>query len=648
VADAVTVPDRTARAQRPASHPLDPLTPAELRIVVAGVRSALSLDRRHLFVLVELHEPDKDELERWRPDDPLGRRARVAVWDQAVGELSEGIVSVTGEVESWDRVPGVQAPALPSQLARAIAAVTADDRVRQALARRGVEDPDLVHVEVWPFGGLLPEHLDSGRRWAWTPMWERRSADDNAYAHPIDGVYAVVDLDTGEVIEVEDHGVVPVPPESGHYRESQTETQRQVSRLEIIQPEGPGFAIDGWAISWQKWSLRVGFSPREGLVIHDVRYDDDGTTRRIAHRLSIAELVIPYGDPSPGSFRKNAFDTGEIFIGGYTNSLELGCDCLGEIRYLDAAVVDDDGTVREIPNAICLHEEDAGVLWKHTDTDGHVEVRRSRRFVVSSVVTIDNYEYGYFWYFMQDGSIEFEAKLTGIVLTLAGEPGAPARYATQLADGLLAPNHQHIFCARLDLDLDGRSNTVVEVDAVSPPVGPDNPYGGAFYAAEAPLKSERSARRLVDPFHSRYWKIINPGRLNERGQPVAYKLVPGQAMFPAARPESSIGRRAAFMYHHLWVTPFDPDERYPAGDHPFQHPGGAGLPAWTSADRNVADTDIVLWHVFGTTHIPRTEDWPVMPVERTGFQLKPVGFFDRNPSLDVPPERHCGHARTDG
>jgi len=117
---------------------------------------------------------------------------------------------------------------------------------------------------------------------------------------------------------------------------------------------------------------------------------------------------------------------------------------------------------------------------------------------------------------------------------------------------------------------------------------------------------------------------------------VGYKLIPGQIAYPAAFPDSSIGRRAAFMYQHLWVTPFQADERYPAGEYPFQNAGGDGLPAWTSANRCVEATDIVLWHTFGMTHIPRVEDWPVMPVERAGFRLKPVGFFNQNPSLDVP------------
>ena len=261
----------------------------------------------------------------------------------------------------------------------------------------------------------------------WTPIWERKAPDDNAYAHPVAGLHAVVDLDTGEVIEVEDHGVAPGAAGAGALPRSRSSVRRgPCASWRSRRPDGPGFTVDGWQVRWQKWSLRVGFCPREGLVIHDVRYDDDGSERRIAHRMSIAELVIPYGDPSPGSYRKNAFDTGEVGMGYFTNSLELGCDCLGEIRYLDVSVADADGTVRTIPNGICLHEEDDGMLWKHTDPDGHVEVRRSRRFVVSSFVTVDNYEYGYFWYFGQDGAIEFEAKLTGIVLTLAGDAGRGA------------------------------------------------------------------------------------------------------------------------------------------------------------------------------------------------------------------------------
>jgi primary-amine oxidase len=623
-------------------HPLDPLTAGELQAVIDAVRDARGLDHRHLFVTVQLDEPAKEAVVAWREGDALERAARVAIWDQSAARLSEGVVAVNGEIRQWREVADAMAPVLLPQAIAAIEATKADTRIREGLLRRGVENIDDVHIETWPFGGLVPEALADGKRLIWTPMWERKTPDDNQYAHPVYGLHAVVDLDTGNVVDVEDHGELPIPQASGDYRQSQLGPPRDLRDLEIVQPDGPSFTVDGWQIQWQKWSFRIGFCPREGLVIHDVRYDDEANERRIAHRMSIAELVIPYGDPSPGSYRKNAFDTGEVGVGYFTNSLELGCDCLGEIRYLDVTVADHDGTVRTIPNGICLHEEDAGVLWKHTDTDGHVEVRRSRRFVASSFVTVDNYEYGYFWYFYQDGSIEFEAKLTGIVLTLAADPAVEARHATEIAPGLFAPYHQHIFCARLDLDVDGEANTVVEVDGVTPPWGPENPYGGAFMAQETPLTHESQAKRLVDPLRTRYWKVINRGKLNHVGRPVGYKLVPGHTTYPLAHPDSSIGRRAAFMYHHLWVSPYEAEERYPAGEYPFQHLGGAGLPEWTVADRATDDTDVVVWYVFGTNHFPRSEDWPVMPVERAGFHLKPLNFFGHNPALDVPPApRHC-------
>ena len=625
------------------AHPLDPLGPDELNATIGALRSVRGLDHRHLIAMVALEEPDKAAVVAWTDGDPIDRAARITVWDKSTATVSEAVVAVTGEVRSWVDVPGARSPVLATEAAEAIAAARADSRVSAELLRRGVASVDEVHMETWPFGAQIPAGLDDGRRLIWTPMWHRPTPHSNYYAHPIQGLSAIVDLDTGDVVAVEDETDVPIPMTPAPYRLDQTGGKVALRELAITQPDGASFTVDGWGITWERWRFRIGFDQREGLVIHDVRFDDDGTLRRIAHRMSIAELVIPYGDPSPGAYRKNAFDTGEFGLGNFTNSLTLGCDCLGEIVYLDAAVADPLGIVREIPNAICLHEEDFGILWKHTDDDdGHVEVRRGRRFVASSIVTVNNYEYGYFWYFYQDGSIEFEAKLTGIVLTLGGIPGEPHPSSTELEPGLLAPYHQHILCARLDLDVDGEANSVVEVESFAHPIGPDNPYGSSYVTRETVLGVESAAKRVIDPFTGRYWKIVNPGRTNHVGKPVGYKLVPGSTTYPMALPESVIGRRAGFMYQHLWVTPHEPTERYPAGDYPFQHEGGAGLPAWTAADRSLVDTDVVLWYVFGTNHIPRTEDWPVMPVERTGFHLKPSGFFRRSPGIDVAPSAAHG------
>jgi len=527
----------------------------------------------------------------------------------------------------------------------ALNVVRQDQSVRNALAKRGIQDINEVHMETWPIGAQIPKHLDDGRRLIWTPMWHQPTKDSNFYAHPIHGLHAIVDLDAETLVHLEDVDGVPIPKKPGPYRASQTGANLKLKELTIHQPEGVSFQIEGWKIDWERWAFRIGFDQREGLLIHDVQFNDEGNWRKIAHRLSIAELVIPYGDPAQGAYRKNAFDTGEFGLGNFTNSLTLGCDCLGEIRYLDVAVTEGDGKVRVIKNAICLHEEDFGILWKHVDTDGHVEVRRSRRLVISSIVTINNYEYGYYWYFYQDGSIEFEAKLTGIVLTIADTPGKPHPSATEIEKGLWAPYHQHTFCARLDLDIDGNQNTVLEVDSIAHPMGPENIHGAAYVTSERVFEKESEATSLINIEKSRYWKIINENKKNHLDKPVGYKLIHNTNTLPLASKDSVIGQRAGFMYKHLWVTKNDPSEKYPAGDYPFQSKKDEGLPTYVKQNRNIKNTDVVLWYVFGLNHIPRTEDWPVMPVERLGFTLKPVNFFRRSPAMDVAPNEakcHCG------
>ena len=659
-------------------HPLDPLNKAELESVIDTLRRDGVIDQRHLIAMVQVEEPSKAGLARFRLGENVDRAARVTVLDRSTGKVSEIIATIGaagsaagsatasaaggaaggvaggvaggGRVVSNKVIEGAKAPVLSVESEMAITAAKRDPRVIEALRSRGITDLDSVKMETWPIGAQIPKYLDDGRRIIWTPMWHQPTPEANFYAHPISGLHAIVDIDSGEVVAVENDQQIAVPQTPSPYRQSQTGANIELKRIEIRQPEGVSFSIDGYKVTWERWNFRIGFCQREGLVIHDVWFDDAGKLRKIAHRLSIAELVIPYGDPSQGAYRKNAFDTGEFGLGNFTNSLTLGCDCLGEIVYLDVAITTPDGTVREIKNAICTHEEDFGILWKHVDIDGNVEVRRGRRFVVSSIVTINNYEYGYFWYFYQDGSIEFEAKLTGIVLTLADDPGVDHSSATELEPGLWAPYHQHILCARLDLDIDGGGdeisgvrNSVIEVDSFAHEIGPKNVYGGAYETSEKVFQRESEARRVVDPFKSRFWKIVNPDRKNHMGKPVGYKLVSGHTTYPLAKPESTIGRRAGFMYHHLWVTANKADERYPAGDYPYQHPGGAGLPEWTRADREIENTDVVLWYVFGTNHIPRAEDWPVMPVERTGFHLKPVGFFARSPGIDVAPAPKACH-----
>jgi primary-amine oxidase len=394
--------------------------------------------------------------------------------------------------------------------------------------------------------------------------------------------------------------------------------------------------------------MRLGFTPREGLVLYQIGYEQHGRTRQIIHRAALSEMVVPYAHTNENHYDRGVFDVGEAMLGLYANSLQLGCDCLGVISYQDAVVNDSAGNARTIVNAICIHEEDDGVLWKHTDTaSGQSEVRRSRKLVVSWFATLDNYDYGFYWHFRQDGSIEMEVKLTGIVLVEAiGDQ--PAKHGALVAPQLNGILHQHFFCFRLHMAVDGGPNRVYEQEAVPVAPGPDNPFGNSFDTRSTLLASEAAAARDTEPRRARRWKVTNDTCRNALGDPTAYVLVPGDSVAPAAHPSSSFLRRAGFVRHQLWVTRYRPGELYAAGDYPNLHAGGAGLPEWSERDDPLTDEDLVLWHTCGHHHLPRPEDWPVMPVARIGFCLRPSGFFDVNPANDLPAPDHRGSCAEDG
>ncbi|HEX4205499.1 MAG TPA: primary-amine oxidase [Ktedonobacteraceae bacterium] len=620
-------------------HPLEPLTGAEITAAVEIMRQERNISEHYRFVSVNLDEPPKAVVLNFKPGDAWERAAFIVLLDSASGATYEAIVSLSARtVTSWRHIPGVQPAIIPDELAECENLLKAHPGFQAALARRGITDMNQVMVDTWTVGNYgNPE--EQSRRLLRSLAYMRHAPDDNAYAHPIEGVIAYTDLNTQEVLRVEDHGIVPIPPESGNYTpEAVGQMRTNLKPIEITQPDGPSFSVNGHEINWQKWRLRINFNTREGLVLHTVQYEDQGQLRPILYRASLAEMVVPYGDPGESHYRKNAFDVGEYGIGILANALKLGCDCLGHIHYFDAYMTDSHGQLLTLPNAVCMHEEDYGILWKHYDwRSDHTEVRRSRRLVISFIATIDNYEYGFFWYLYQDGTIQFETKLTGIMSTGAVPPGITPKYGTLVAPQLTAPIHQHIFCVRMDMMVDGVNNSVYEVHTETADPSPENPRGNAFYARATLLTTEQEAQQVVDPLRSRYWQIVNPNKHNSLGAPVSFKIMPGDNTLPFAHPTSSIMQRAGFINKHLWVTPYQPEERYPAGDYPNQHVGGDGLPRWTKANRSIENTDLVVWYVMNAHHVTRPEDWPVMPVNYIGFMLKPVGFFVRNPALDVPP-----------
>jgi primary-amine oxidase len=626
-------------------NPFEPLSEDEVRQAAEAIRSDARYSGSHRFVTAATREPSKAA-----DADPGDRRAEVVVVDRATGLTSEVVVDLRrGAVVDWIDLPDCHASYLLEEFAAATEVIKADPRWCRALAERGVADIDAVQHDPWPAGNFGTES-EQGRRIMRVVAYLRHGESDNGYAHPIEGLVATVDVTTREVLEIVDERGAPLPPECGRYDEAAVGGFRSgLKPLEVVQRDGPGFEVDGYRITWENWRFAVSMHPLDALVLHQVGWEDAGRHRSILRRASLAEMVVPYGDPGVGHRWKNAFDSGEIGMGRFpfVNSLRLGCDCLGEIHYLDAVQISERGRPQRIENAICIHEEDYGILWKHTDLSTFsVEVRRSRRLVVSSIHTVGNYEYGFYWYFYLDGTIQLEIKLTGILQTKAvGDSDSALLHCSPIGPQLAAPYHQHLFCFRLDLDVDGPGHqSVEEIElAAADSSAAGNELGGVMVLRRTPLATELRARRVADSARGRTWKVINRSVLNRLGQPVGYRLVPGSCPTLLAQPGSAVAKRAAFATHNLWVTPYAPAEMRAAG-YPVCAPGGGGLPSFVAADRNVRDTDVVLWHTFGVNHVPRPEDWPVMPVEYAGFSLVPSGFFDRNPALDVPPhDRVNGH-----
>lgn len=616
------------------SHPLDPLSRAEISRASAILKDGPAAAESFRFISVELREPDKELL---RTNAATVREADAVLVNRTEGRAYEAIVDLdSGIVSKWTQLAAnVHPPFMLDEFAEGEESCRKNPEVQAALAKRGITNMDLVCFEPWSVGYFGEDN--EGRRLMRALVFVREEADDSPYAHPIENFIVIVDLNSGDVVKVEDDQAIPVPSASGNYLPKYVGPARtDLKPISITQPEGASFKVTGNHVQWADWSFRVGFTPREGLVLHQLRFRNKDTERPIINRASLSEMVVPYGDTAPVQAKKNAFDSGEYNIGNMANSLKLGCDCLGEIKYFDGITTDSHGNPLTIENAICMHEEDDSILWKHFDfREGTAETRRSRKLVISFIATVANYEYAFYWHLFLDGSIEFLVKATGILSTAGQKPGEKSPYGQTLNnDGLYAPIHQHMFNVRMDFEIDGPNNAVYEVDMEIPE---NNPTHTAFMAVDRLLETEQAAIRKTDSSKHRFWKIANRDSKNLVDEPVAYRLIPTNGIQLAAGDESYVSKRAQFARNNLWVTAYDRTERFAAGEFPNQASGADdGLHIWTKADRNIVDKDLVVWYTFGMHHVVRLEDWPVMPRQNIGFMLEPHGFFDQNPTLNLP------------
>jgi primary-amine oxidase len=553
----------------------------------------------------------------------MRRAASVLPYDWAAGMASEAVVDLNqGQVTSWRDFAANNPPVMHLTMARFHEAARRDARVLAALRRRGITD--MSRIALIPSPGTPPRQGND--RVANCFPYHRDAAPPGDM---ISGLTLSVNLTRGTVLAMNDTGVSAPGPNLSGAAEPGTSAGSPPALV-------PGLQRNGSELRWHNWRLRFTMHPRRGLEIYDVAWQDGANRRPILYRASMAEAMAIYGDPGFGSW--SPMDEGDFGMFSYGRaSLVPGGDAPPGAVFVNASFPDDTGTPVDIPRAVAIYERDGGVLWRHGNT-----AKRARQLVLTACATIDNYDYLLQWIFGQDGAIDVQVQLTGVMnyrrVTQRSETGGRHggdSFAHLVAPNISAPNHQHFFSFRLDFDLDGSDgNRVVEMDTDAIPEGPSNRTGEWFAMRERVLESEQEGRRNLDLSRSRRWKVVTERVANRIGQSSGYVLVPGENALPYTTPNSPPRRKAGFIGHHLWVTPYRPEEMHAAGEYPNLGVQDAGLPTWTNANRPIRDTDIVLWYTLGITHLPRSEDWPVMPTHTAGFRLVPVGFFGRNPSLN--------------
>lgn len=624
-------------------HPLDPITKEEIATAVE-IFSASEEGKaceKIAFSNAKLLEPPKATVQQFRPGVSIPPRVlRLSGLDK--NHEDGGFTADVDVISRTCKVTRLPSTGQVSLTRRDI--ITCWQVCKShpgwiaAIEKRGL-DPKMVEIEPWPPGiHIYDQPFGKDARCWHCLFFNKRDETDNCYGFPIHGLSCLVDVRSLQ-LKLEDTGMQAVPTDCARFETSaQGPLRTDLKPIEIIQPQGVSFVVDGHHVSWAGWEFRVSMHPIHGLVLHEISLEG----RPLIYRASLSDMVVPYGDADPHHSFKHVLDSSEPLIcGAATNSLKLGCDCLGEIYYFDMDYLGWDGQPHTVEKAICLHEEDTSISWKTTDSRTKLsEVRRGRRLVISSFSTVGNYDYGWYYNFYVDGEIEVEVKLTGI-LSVGGGENADPEFAPMVADNVAGPVHQHLFCFRLDWNLDDGPNCLCEEEVELQPAGPQNPTGNVFRNKTRILETEGAAKRNIAPDVNRTWKIINRGKKNRYGKPVGYKVKQGAAPTLIAHDSAAVAKRAAFGTHNLWATPYTDGELYAAGEFTTMNPGGDGLPSYTAKNRSIVDSDLVTWHTIGTTHIPRPEDWPVMPVEKAYFRLAPVGFFDRSPVMNLAPSSHC-------
>ncbi|KAH0843332.1 Copper amine oxidase 1 [Fonsecaea pedrosoi] len=643
-------------------HPLDPIMAEEITETAQLIRSKYAEGAVH-FKAISLLNPIKKTLLPYLAAERAGktklpeipRRTQVVWFLRGSYDFFSAVVNLkTKEVEQLKQLDKNGYPGGDVDETREMRlTVPEHPEVKKAIAKLELPEGTEVVCNTWSYG--REDEIQHERRVQCYMFCKDPKRATNASNHydfplPIAPVFEnkskklveIIYLPTGADAKANTNPkFVPHKAQEFHHSLREKPARTDLKPLIVTQPEGTSFTVDGYLIKWQKWRFRLSFNFREGMVINDVTYDG----RELFYRVSLSEMVVPYADPRSPYNRKSVFDLGDVGAGNSANNLQLGCDCLGVIKYFSFVVTNSKGEAVPKPNAVCMHEIDNGIGYKHTNNrSGLVSITRARVLVLQSILTVGNYDYIFAFHFDQAAGLHYEIKATGIVATQPIDHGVTVPWGTVVNQGVLAPHHQHVFILRIDPNLDGSANTVVMEDSEA--MAPDdelNPYGVGYVVKKTKITEAGSA----DFAPNRVYKIINPNSINPvSGQPVAYAIASPMKQMLLAQPDSQHGKRARFATHPYWVTRYRDGELFAGGNYTYQsialpvdkatEDGSGDVAAWANRKDNVDNEDIVLWHCISLTHNVRVEDYPIMPCETIQVSLKPSGFFQENPLMDVP------------
>ncbi len=642
-----TVPPLHAEDRVPApakaSHPMDGLTAEEIRAAVEVLRSAGSFNANAKLVSLSLDEPAKADVRAWTQGKPFERHAfAVVIFDGVLGEAHIDLAA--RKVVSWTKIQNRQPALTLDEFLSAGDIAKADPRWQAAMAKRGIVNFE--NVACFPLTvGPAVDAAFAGRRLLNVPCVDKGGAVNNVWGKPIENVLATVDLVAKKVLSVTDLGAVPVPTQTPSHAWEDSDRARGPSRpIEIAAPQGSNITVEGGQVRWDKWSFHVRLEPRLGTVLSLIRYDDRGTMRDIAYQLSASEMFVPYMDPMPTWSFRSYMDIGEYGFGALASQLRPGQDCPSSGHFLDLTIADVKGDPVGMKGVVCLFERPTGEpLWRHDEqTNETFEVRPNTELVVRMAPVVGNYDYLVDYVFDRAGDIDVRLGAYGIDATKAvaaaslSDPtgAADTAHGTLVAKNLIAVNHDHYMAFRIDMDVDGTDNRLVEDRFTPRRFSETGPRRSLWQVEQRPVAVEGP---VTTPLGAAQFRVESKTRKNAQGYPTGYQLMPGHTDTSILAADDPIQVRAAFTAYTMWASAYAPAEKYAAGSYPNENPERDGLPKWTAAKRPIDGKDLVLWYTVGFRHVPRAEDWPAMPALWHGFRLRPFNFFDRSPALDVPP-----------